>query len=383
MEKVLRQAQKMEAIGTLAGGIAHDFNNILGAVLGYTEMARTVLDENNPCKRYLDQVLKAGERAKDLVKQILTFSRQSDEKPQPMKLSPIVKEALKLLRASLPSTIEIRQSIQSEPDTILADPTHIHQILMNLCTNAAHAMRGANGTLKIALAPVKITYSDIVNHRDLFPGKYLKLTVGDTGHGIDPLIMDRIFDPFFTTKNPGEGTGMGLSVVYGIVKGYDGTIIVESEVGRGAQFHVYLPLITETTKDVKRETVEPIIGGKERILFVDDEEVLMQLGKDILTDLGYEVVGKTRSIDAFDLFRSRPDHFDLVITDMTMPTMTGIDLARAMLRIRPGIPIILCTGFSEIISEEKAKDMGICRFIMKPISRKDLAKAVRELLDSY
>ncbi|MEN6317717.1 MAG: PAS domain S-box protein [Syntrophaceae bacterium] len=382
VEKILRQAQKMEAIGTLAGGIAHDFNNILAAVLGYTEMARTGLAEKSPLKPYLDQVLKAGERARDLVKQILTFSRQSDEKPQPMRASPIVKEALKLLRASLPSTIEIRQNIQSKLDLVLADPTHIHQILMNLCTNAAHAMRDAKGILNVEMAPVEVTYSDALEHRDLYPGKYLRIIVGDTGHGIDPLIMDRIFDPFFTTKKQGEGTGMGLSVVYGIVKGYGGTIVVKSEVGRGTEFHVYIPLITNTEEYRKEEAVESIIGGKGRILFVDDEEVLMELGKDMLTTLGYEVIGKKGSVEALNFFKTQPDKFDLIITDMTMPNMTGVDLAREILKIYPKIPIILCTGFSEIISEERAKDIGIRQYIMKPVSMVSLSKVVREVLNT-
>lgn len=381
VDKALRQAQKMEAMGTLAGGIAHDFNNILGALLGYTEIALTRLDDNSPIKPYLDQVIKAGKRATDLVKQILTFSRRSEEKPLPMKASPIVKEALKLLRASLPSTIEITQNISSQSDIILADPTQIHQILMNLCTNAAHAMCNTKGSLNIELVPMEVTSTDASKHHDLLPGNYLRLTVGDTGHGIDPLILDRIFDPFFTTKKPGEGTGMGLSVVFGIVKSYGGTIIVESKVGVGTQFHVYLPLIKETTEQRKEEAAEPAVGGKGRILFVDDEEMLVQLGKDTLSALGYEVIGKKSSTDALRLFHSKPYHFDLIITDMTLPNMTGVDLAREILKIRSDIPIILCTGFSENISEEKAKNIGIRKLIMKPVPMVTLSKAIREVLD--
>jgi PAS domain S-box-containing protein len=382
IEAQFRQVQKMEAIGTLAGGIAHDFNNILSAIIGYTDM--TLMDPkiDDRSRRYLGQVYVAAERATGLVKQILSFSRQSDEKPRPLKVSPIVKEALKLLRASLPTTIDIQPEIQTESDTVLAEPTQIHQILMNLCTNAAHAMHGKVGELKVSLTTVKIDSGDtLIAHHGLSPGKFLKLAVSDTGDGIPPAIVNRIFDPFFTTKKPGEGTGMGLAVVYGIVKGYGGVITVESELGKGAAFHVYLPLLTEEKSEWVYETEIRIVGGKERLLFVDDEVNLVQLGKEILSDLGYQIVGKSSSAEALEMIRERPHDFDLVITDMTMPNLTGIELARQCLSIRPDMPIILCTGFSEEITPEKVKQIGILELILKPILKQQLAAAIRRALD--
>ncbi|MCX5846745.1 MAG: PAS domain S-box protein [Deltaproteobacteria bacterium] len=382
LESHLSHAQKMEAIGTLAGGIAHDFNNILSAILGYTEMALGAMDKNSPLRRYLDQVYKAGERARDLVKQILDFSRQSDQKPRPLRVSPIIKEVLKLLRASLPTTITIRQDIQSDLDTVFADPTQIHQIMMNLCTNAVHAMREKKGELNIRLVPVEIKDSDALSiQHGVTPGMYLKLTVSDTGHGIDPVIVERIFDPFFTTKKQGEGTGLGLSVVYGIIKSYGGTINVKSEVGKGTEFRVHLPLLVDAEGEREEKVAAHIVGGEECILFVDDEEALVNLGKDMLTGLGYQVVGRTSSLEALELFRSRPDRFDLVITDMTMPNMTGIELTQEIMRIQPGIPVILCTGFSEAITPEKAKALGLREFIMKPIIKNQIASAIRQVLD--
>jgi PAS domain S-box-containing protein len=382
LEAQLRQAQKMEAIGTLSGGIAHDFNNILSAIMGYTDMALQEPGINDELRHYLSQVFKAGERAKDLVKQILAFSRQSDQNSHPTKVGLIVKEVLKLLRASLPTTITICQDIQSTPDTVFADPSQIHQIIMNLCTNAAHAMRNTKGELKISLAPVEVYSGNIsLIYHDLSPGKYLNLSVSDTGSGIAPDIMDRIFDPFFTTKNPGEGTGMGLSVVHGIVKNCHGAITVESKVGKGTEFRVYLPLLNEKEEEQEIDAVAHIRGGNERILFVDDEEALVQLGKYMLTDLGYEVVERTGSLEALELFQAKPDHFDLVITDMTMPKMTGIELAQEIMRIRPGMPIILCTGFSETITPEKAKALGLREMIMKPVSQRQIAATIRCALD--
>jgi len=382
LEERLRRAEKLESIGTLAGGIAHDFNNILSAIMGYTEIAIQGLDKSNPVRRYLDQVFTAAGRARDLVKQILAFSRQSEERPRPLRVAPIIKELLKLLRASLPTTIKIREDVQPESDTILGDPTQIHQILMNLCTNAAHAMQGEKGELKISLAPVNVEPPDnLITHHDLSPGKYLRLTVSDTGIGIDNAIVDRIFDPFFTTKKPGEGTGLGLSVVYGIVKSYGGVITVQSEVGKGTEFKVYLPLLTLVEAKQEEKVDEPIPRGNERILFVDDEAALVQLATSILSPLGYEVVGRTSSLDALELFRARPDRFDLVITDMTMPNMTGSELALQLMLIRPDIPVILCTGFSEAITQEKARALGVKEFIMKPIVQQQIAEAIRRVLD--
>jgi PAS domain S-box-containing protein len=381
LELQLRQAQKMEAIGTLAGGIAHDFNNILSAVVGYADLALRESQMSDHLRRYIEQIHKAGIRAGELVKQILTFSRRSDEKLYPLKISPIVKEVMKLLRASLPTTIEIRQKIQTDPDTVLANPTHIHQILMNLCTNAAQAMGASKGILKVSLDPMEIKPDDVLIRHGLVPGMHMRLTVSDTGQGISSGIIDKIFDPFFTTKKPGEGTGMGLSVVHGIVKRYGGTITVHSEVEKGTEFNIYLPLLMETEKRWEKESAENIIGGEERILFVDDEEVLVNLGHSMLTGLGYTVVGRTSSLEAMDLFRAQPDRFDLVITDMTMPNMTGIELAQKLMLSRPDIPVILCTGFSEGITPDRAKKLGIRELIMKPIVLEQLAAAIRREID--
>ena len=381
LESRLRQGQKMEAIGTLAGGIAHDFNNILSAVIGYAELALEATGGNDRLRRYIERIYKAAQRAGDLVKQILTFSRQTDEKMRPLRISPIVTEVLKLLRASLPATVEVRQNIQSDPDTVLASPTHIHQILMNLCTNAAHAMRGKKGVLSVVLAPVEIKPGDVLAGHGLIPGMHLRLSVTDTGHGIEPAIIEKIYDPFFTTKKPGEGTGMGLSVVHGLVMSCHGTITVQSEVGKGTEFNVYLPLLIGMEGEKEESVVTRPPGGHERILFVDDDEALVNLGKEMLTGLGYQVTGWTSSLEALEHFRMLPDGFDLVITDMTMPNLTGIELAREMMLARPNLPVILCTGFSEAISPETAKALGLTDFVMKPVVIRQIAAAIRRALD--
>ncbi|MCX5853722.1 MAG: PAS domain S-box protein [Deltaproteobacteria bacterium] len=379
MERLLRQSQKMEAIGTLAGGIAHDFNNMLGAMVGYTEMAQ--LQAHTEKQRYyLDQVLCACDRAKDLVNQILAFSRQREHEMKPVLLASIVKEGIKLLRSSLPTTVQIEQGISDSSVAVLADPTQIHQVLVNLCTNAAHAMREKGGILSIGLDREDVDSSGRRHPFGLEGGEYARLTVVDTGCGMDGFIVEKIFDPFFTTKGPGEGTGLGLSVVYGIVKNYGGVIDVSSEPGKGTTFRVYLPLI-ETNERVEEKVSAAVPGGDERIMFVDDDPALVEVGRMMLTSLGYQVTSRTSSVDALEAFRVRPFDFDLVITDMTMPNMTGIDLAREVLKIRPDIPIILCTGFSEIISEEKAKGVGIRRFVMKPIFKMELAEVIREVLN--
>jgi PAS domain S-box-containing protein len=391
LELQLQQAQKMEAIGTLAGGIAHDFNNILAAIIGYTEIAGLQVANDDKVKESLNEVLKAGHRAKNLVNQILAFSRPVDEGRKPIQVTSIMKEALKLLRATLPATIEIRQNIEIDPgkDTILADPTQIHEVLMNLCTNAAHAMRENGGILEISLRNAEFEDNERkplinvpISPVDLDPGQYLRLTVSDTGHGMKPEVIKRIFDPYFTTKDKGEGTGMGLSVVHGIIKSHGGTITVYSEQAKGSTFHVYLPLIQEMAKRPDIDEGTPVLKGHERILFVDDEHALVEIAKDILERLGYEVVTRTSSVEALELFRAQADNYDLVITDMTMPNMTGDKLSRELMKIRSDIPIILCTGYSERISEEKAKSMGIREFVMKPLVMKDLAKTVRKALDT-
>jgi len=381
LETQLRQVQKMEAIGTLAGGIAHDFNNILAAIMGYTEMALYDVPEGTALRRKLEQVIKAGYRGKDLVKQIITFSRRSEQERRPMRVSPIVKEALKLLRASLPSTIDIRHTIATHSGMVLADPTQIHQVLMNLCSNAAYAMREKGGVLEVSLADVDVD-SDVASpYPDLDPGAYLKLTVSDTGHGIDRAIIERIFDPFFTTKKPGEGTGMGLAVVHGIVKNSGGTIVVDSEPGQGSTFNVLFPRVDgDFLPEV--DAAAPMPRGKERILFVDDEEDLVGMVQQMLERFGYSVVAKANSLEALEVFKAQPDHFALVITDQTMPYMTGADLAQELMRIRPDIPIILCTGFSEVITADEAKALGVREFVMKPFTAREITETMRRILDS-
>ncbi|MBW1740158.1 MAG: response regulator [Deltaproteobacteria bacterium] len=382
LQAQLQQAQKMEAMGTLAGGIAHDFNNILFAILGFAEMTRDDMPEGSLARANLEEVITAAKRARDLVQQMLTFSRQVDQERKPLQIHLIVKEVLKLLRASLPTTIEIRQNIQSQSSTILADPTQIHQVMMNLCTNAYYAMRERGGVLEVSLSEIDVDLDAeaLPQHLDMKPGPYVKLTVSDTGPGMEPAVLERIFDPYFTTKGLGEGTGMGLAVVHGIVKGHGGGITVHSKLGQGTTFHVYLPRF-ESAVAPEARTAEPIPKGKEHILFVDDEEQLVRMAHQALKRLGYEVTVRTSSVEALEAFRAQPDKFDIVITDQTMPNMTGIGLAKELLRIRPDIPIILCTGFSEAITPERAKAMGIREFIMKPIVTSDIAKSIRRVLD--
>jgi PAS domain S-box-containing protein len=379
LESRLRQAQKMEAIGTLAGGIAHDFNNVLMAITGYAELAKLEASRERQAE-FLDRTLAASGRAKGLINQILTFSRQREQEKQPIHIGPLIKEGLNLVRSSIPSTIQLHQQIESNPTVVLGDPTQIHQILLNLCTNAAHAMRERGGLLEVSLSHEDMEAGQRSPVHGLGDGRYAKLTVIDTGHGIDPAIIDRIFDPFFTTKTQGEGTGLGLSVVYGIVTSNGGAIDICSEVGKGTSVQVYLPLI-ESCEYVKEEEGTEIRGGNERVLFVDDEMALVELGQRMFSSLGYQVTARASSIEALELFRARRSDFDLVVTDMTMPDMTGADLAKEMLAIRPDMPIILCTGFSELISEERAKQIGIRAFLMKPLTRKDLATVIRAVLD--
>jgi PAS domain S-box-containing protein len=383
LQAQLRQAHKMEAVGTLAGGIAHDFNNILAAMIGYTEIALIDVSQSSPKRHDLEQVLKAGHRAKDLVKQILVFSRMKQhEERTPVEIAPIIDEALKLLRASLPSTIEIRQNTEIETSTVLADPTEIHQLVVNLCTNAAHAMEESGGILEVGLTEAVIDPRAAGAPPDLGPGRYLRLSVSDTGHGIDAASLERIFDPYFTTKEVGKGSGLGLAVVHGIVKRHEGAITVNTDPGIGTRFHVYFPkLESMPVKEVDGVEI-PLPKGTERILFVDDEEILVEMGNSMLQWLGYEVSATTSSLQALELFAAHPDGFDLVITDYTMPYMTGADLAEEMMRIRSDIPVILCTGFSDRITEEKARHMGIRAFAMKPLDMVSIAETVRRVLDN-
>lgn len=381
LEEHLRYTKKMEAIGTFAGGIAHDFNNILAAIMGYTELA--VLNSSNAdsLKSCLDEILKASNRAKDLTKQILIFSRKTEEERKPIKIEFIVKEVLKMMRALLPTSIEIRQNIKTGLAPILSDSTEIHRVLMNLCNNAAHAMQKKGGVLEVTLSDMQIDKKTAAQNLDLNPGRYQILTISDTGYGMDSWLIERIFDPFFTTKKLGEGTGMGLAVTHGIVKSYGGVITVTSEIGKGTTFKVFFPVIeSETT--VESEHYESVPCGKERILFVDDEASLVEAGRQLLESLGYKVIAKTSGIEALETFKEQPNNFDIVITDMMMPKMTGEDLSKKIFAIRPDIPIIICTGFSEVISEKKAKAIGIRKFIVKPILRKDIAKIIRVVLDN-
>lgn len=382
LEKRLRQSQKMEAIGTLAGGIAHDFNNILAVILGYADMAREKVEPKTTIRSELDVVIRAGMQAKGLVRQILEFSRQSEQKFAPIQPHYIVQEVLTLLRHSIPSTIEIRRDIDPQSGSVLGDATQIHQIVMNLCANGYQAMLKSGGVLSVTLRPRQIEESDRrVNGLPLAPGPYVELVVSDTGHGMTHETVEKIFNPYFTTKKIGEGTGLGLSVVHGIVKNHGGHIGVDSEVGRGTTFRVYLPAVVDRENGSEFDSLEPLPGGTERILIVDDEEIIVQIAQRILQSLGYEVTAFTGSAVAWEMLRDHPLDFDLVITDMTMPHMTGMDLAKEYLAIRPDGLVILCTGYSEQADEEKAEAIGVREFVMKPIIKKDFARIVRKVLD--
>jgi CheY-like chemotaxis protein/anti-sigma regulatory factor (Ser/Thr protein kinase) len=372
----------MEAIGTLAGGIAHDFNNILAPIIGYTELSLNMVSEDSRLGHNMKQVLLSANRAKDLVNQILTFSRKTKQERKPVQVSLIVKETLKLIRSSLPTTINIRQSLHVDTldSTTMADPTQIHQVLMNLCTNAAHAMRAEGGTLTVILENVEIGPDSARVSPEMEPGPYIWLSVADTGYGMAEAVKRRIFDPYFTTKGPSEGTGLGLAVVYGIVKDLSGAIGVSSKPGKGTTFDVYFPR-TKKIPSSATDLPEPLVTGHGRVLVVDDEKSIVDMVKEMLETLGYEAVPRYSSVDALEAFRGRPESFDLVITDMTMPHMTGIGLAKEILMIRRQIPIILCTGFSDTVDGDKIKLLGIKELLMKPVSMRDLAMAVSKLLD--
>jgi CheY-like chemotaxis protein/two-component sensor histidine kinase len=372
----------MEALGTLAGGIAHDFNNILAIIMGYTDMAKLALSEDSPVLNKLNEVLKATDRAKELVKQILAFSRKTEHLKVPLQLGAIVNEAMKILRPSLPSTIEIKTDVLCSAD-LLADPTQMHQVLMNLCTNAAHAMQDKGGVLEIRLADIVLGTKHDTLSGSLQPGRYAELTVKDNGHGIDPAIIDSIFDPFFTTKDSGEGTGLGLSVVHGIIESHGGAINVESLPGKGTKFTVLMPVVEEDRGPQKVDPALALPRGQERVLVVDDEPVLAEMVKQMLEELGYDVVSRTSGIESLEALRhqSSEKRFELVVTDMTMPHFTGTDLARELSRFDPAIPVILMTGFSNKIDAEKAQGLGIQGFLMKPVALEELAITVRMALD--
>lgn len=387
MESLLRKSQKLEAIGTLAGGIAHDFNNILFPIIGFSELLSNRYEKGSDEKRYIINILSAASRARDLVHQILTFSRQNEEEKKPVRIDLIINEVLKLLRASIPATIEIRTKIEPEIEktnlTVFADPTKIHQLIMNLGTNAFHSMENKGGVLKISLEAVELDEKDI--DRSLMPdiklGKYLKLVVSDTGDGISQDVIEKIFDPYFTTKLQGKGTGLGLATVHGIVKSCRGFLRVFSEKGKGSSFNTYLPIAKESDNSNENLLSERIKGGKEHILVVDDEELIVEVMGGTLKGLGYKTTLRTSSLEAFEAFKAAPDAYDLLVTDHTMPNMTGLELARKVHSIRKDFPVIICSGFTGTVKMEKNINKEISAFIMKPVLKKDLAAAVRKAID--
>ncbi|MCP3968685.1 MAG: response regulator [Lentisphaerae bacterium] len=379
LEAQLVQSQKMEAIGTLAGGIAHDFNNILGIILGSIEYSLNNTPKDNFSYEALKDSKDASLRAKDLVQQILHFSKKANPEKEPINICPLIKESLKLLRSSIPTSVKIHQSISNKNDVILANPTHIDQIMVNLCTNAAYSMP-EGGTLLVSVATIDLNKDDIKDRPDLKKGKFIRLSVYDTGSGIEQDNVFKIFDPYFTTKPIGKGSGLGLSIVYGIIKSHDGAITVKSEVGKGTAFDVYFPIVEKEEKEEKEET-KGIPKGHERILFIDDEKMMVKMGKRMLESLGYQVDGFTAPLEALETLKTNTDSYDIIITDMTMPEMTGDKLSAKFLKIRPDIPIILCTGHSYMIDEKKTTKIGIKKYLMKPLSLDVISEAIREILD--
>ncbi|NIM13459.1 MAG: response regulator [Candidatus Aminicenantes bacterium] len=376
----MEQARKMEALGTLAGGIAHDFNNILSIILGFTELAMLEIPGESTAYPKLERVIYACLRASDVVKQIMTFSHLAGGDLKPVRISPLIKETLRLMRITIPSTVEIREYIALESDVALADLAQINQVFINLCNNAVDAMREKGGVLEVTLEEVEIEEGAGMSIPGLEPGHFIKLTVADTGHGMGPQLMKRIFEPYFTTKDVGEGTGMGLAVAHGIVGVHGGTITVQSEPGKGAAFNVYLPKSEiEVSPDIIAAELTPT--GHERILFVDDEEDVIDLVKQMLEYLGYQVVAKSSSLEALELFKADPEQFDMVIADMVMPNMTGTELVKEILKIRPDISIIILTGYLERISEEEVDAIGIDAVLRKPVVMDKLAQTVRKVLN--
>ncbi len=381
LEGQVRQNQKLEALGTLAGGIAHDFNNILSAIMGYAELAREGVTPDSEAADDLDQVLLASDRAKNLVGQILSFARRSTEPRSPMDLGPIIKESFKLLRASVPATVEMNLREPLTKDKVDADPVQMHQLIMNLCTNAAHAMEQDGGTLEVALDRVDLGPEEAAGYAGLEPGFYVRLLVSDTGVGMDPETRRRIFEPFFTTKEPSQGTGMGLAVVHGIVQGHNGAITVYSEPGNGTVFHVYLPVHRGEAKSLEAQLLPQGLEGDESILFLDDEPALAELGERVLTRLGYRVRSFTSPREAWEAFQKAPDSFDLVVSDYTMPKMTGQELAGLIMELRPEMPVIICSGFNRLLDETWLRRLGVRAVLSKPLVARELAGTIREILD--
>ncbi len=380
LEKQLRHAHKMEAIGTMAGGIAHDFNNILAVILGYSELAKDDIPDWSPAHQQLDEVIKASNRARDLVSQILAFTKKTDQNKVPVHIHHLIEESLTFLRATIPTTITIQHDLDPLSGTILANPTEINQILINLCTNSAQSMENDGGILHVGLKSCNLTDNDLKNAPHLQPGQYVSLSVTDSGMGIEQENIPRIFDPYFTTKEVGKGTGMGLAVVHGIVKSHDGMIDVESTLGEQTQITTFLPLLHDDVVE-KVSDLSSLPMGKEKILVVDDDAHIANLTQRRLSKIGYQVTAKTDSVDALEFFRNAPHSYDLVISDQTMPNMTGEKLAKNMREIRPDIPIIICTGYSSQIDAEKARRIGINDYMMKPVDFTTLATTVRNILD--
>lgn len=381
IEVDLRHAQKMQAVGVLAGGIAHDFNNILTSIAGYAELAQDLVPEDSEAYSDLEQVMKAAIRAGDLVRGLLVFSRKGAPSPNLISAAAIVTEALELLRASIPATVEFRRTIDPDCGCVFADPGLIHQVVINLCTNAYQAMSGGSGRLEVVLAPIEVDATHPAAHACIPEGSYVRLAVSDTGPGIPAKIADRIFEPFFTTKAPGQGTGLGLSVVHGIVTGYGGFVRFENHQPTGTTFFVYLPRVTADRLPEVQEP-GPAPHGTERILFVDDEESISDLGPRMLRDLGYEVTAKTSSVEALSLFAGAPDRFDLLITDYAMSKLTGGELIARIKQLRPDIPVILISGFNdEVVTSEQSRRLGVSEYVRKPFSSAQLAHAIRRVLD--
>ena len=380
LEAQLHQARKMESIGTLAGGIAHDFNNLLYMITGNAELALDDIPKWNPAHDNLKEIQAASMRAAGIVKQLLNFSRKIDQKLKPIGAITIIKDALKFLRSMIPSSIKICKQLPLTDVSILADPIQINQVLMNICTNASQAMEKTGGNLTINVEIESLTDDAADNYPDLSSGKYVKIAVTDTGPGIDSKIIDRIFDPYFTTKEVGKGSGMGLAVVVGIIKNHGGAITVDSRPGKGATFTIFFPVTTENPVMAVKAPDERL-HGNETILFVDDEESIAIMTQKMLERLGYTVETETNPSAAFKLFQSKPDAFDLVITDMTMPQMNGVTLSEKLKTVRSDIPVIICTGHSSLIDEETASEMGIAAYVMKPIRIRDIARTIRQVLD--
>ncbi len=379
LQAQLLRAQKMESIGNLAGGIAHDFNNILAAIMGYTDLSLMDIEKGSQVEKNLKSIRKAGERARDLVKQILTFARQSDGQNVPVHVTKIAQEALRFIRSTIPSAIEINQSLESD-SLVMGNPTQLNQILMNLCTNAAQAMALEGGVLRVCVEDIVVSNKSKLSLKGLLPGSYLQITVADTGIGISPEIAGRIYEPYFTTKKMGDGTGMGLAIVHGIVESWGGRIELESEEGKGSTFYIVLPVCSEHAADNSLLDTSVMMGGNESILFVDDEEAIAKTSSMLLERLGYNVAMKTDSVAALEMFRETPESFDLVITDMNMPDMTGDEMVRKMRVIRSDIPVILCTGYSERITDALLLEINVGALLNKPISRTELSRAVRTVL---